>query len=89
MRVIHLELITSLGAPQFLQAFRQFVGRRGLPTKILFDNAKTFKAAGGEVRKLLHAEEVRQYYTNRQVLWEYIVEKSPWWGVFGKGWYGV
>lgn len=58
------------------------MGRRGLPVKLLSDNVKTFKAAGREVKKLIHAEEVRQYCTNRQVLWEYIVEKATWWGGF-------
>ena len=81
-RGIHLEVTSSLGAPQFLLAFRQFVGHRGLPAKLLSDNAKTFKAAGREVKNLVHAEEVRQYFTNRQVLWEYIVEKAPRWGGF-------
>ena len=81
-RAIHLELTTSLGAPQFLQAFRRFVGRRGLPARMLSDNAKTFKAAAKEVKKLVHAEEVLQHCTNRQVSWEYIVERAPWWGGF-------
>ena len=81
-RAIHLELTTSLGAAKFLQAFRRFVGRRGLPAKLLSDNVKTFKTAGKEVKKLVHAEEVCQYFTNKQVLWEYIVEKAPWWGGF-------
>jgi len=31
---IHLELTNSLGAPQFIQAFRRFVSRRGLPYQI-------------------------------------------------------
>ena len=79
---IHLELTTSLGAAQFLQAFRRFLGRRGLPAKLLPDNAKTFKAAGRKVKKLVHAEEVCQYLTNKQVIWEYFVEKATWWGGF-------
>ena len=41
---------------------------------------KNFKAAAKEVKKLVHAEEVLQYCTNRQVSWEYIVERAPWWG---------
>ena len=58
------------------------MSRRGLPSKMLSDNAKTFKAAGKEVKKLIHGEEVQQYLTNRQVSWEYIVERAPWWGGF-------
>jgi len=40
---------------------------------MLSDNAKTFKAAGGEVKELVHFEEVRQYFSNRLVSWEYVV----------------
>ena len=31
------------------KAFRRFISRRGMPNKILTDNAKTFKAAANEV----------------------------------------
>ena len=55
---IHLELTTSLGAPQFLQALRWFVSQWGLPARMLSDNDKTFKEAAREVKKLVHAEEV-------------------------------
>ena len=60
------------------------MSHHSLPAKLLSDNAKTFKAAG-EVKKLVHTEEVRQYCTNRQVSWEYIVEKALWWGVGADG----
>ena len=57
--VIHLVLTTSLGAPQFLQAFRLFVSQWGLPARMLLsDNDKTFKEAAREVKKLVHAEEI-------------------------------
>ena len=85
-RAIHLELTTSPGAPQFLQAFRRFVGHRGLPAKLLSDNAKTFKAAGKEVKKLIHAEEVCQYFRYcGNILWK----RHHGGVVFGRGWYAV
>ena len=48
-RAIHLELTETLSAQSFLQAFRRFVSRRGLPSTIMSDNAKTFKSASAEV----------------------------------------
>jgi len=42
-RAVHLEITESLTVTSFLQAFRRFVSRRGLPAKFLTDNAKTFK----------------------------------------------
>ena len=41
-RAIHLELVPSLTVSTFLQALRRFAARRGLPARILSDNAKTF-----------------------------------------------
>ena len=41
-RAIHLELVPSLTVSTFLQALRRFAARRGLPARILSNNAKTF-----------------------------------------------
>ena len=51
-RALHLELVENMSAATFLQAFRRFTSRRGLPNKILTDNAKTFKSASKEVRMI-------------------------------------
>ena len=79
---VHLELVDSLAVPQFLQAFRRFVGRRGLLAKMISDNAKTFKSASSKIKKISRSTEVQQYLTNKQVSWEFIIEKAPWWGGF-------
>ena len=44
------------------------------------DNAKTFKFCSKEIEKIVRSEEVHQYLTNRQISWQFIVEKAPWWG---------
>ena len=49
---------------------------------MLTDNAKTFKSASVEVKKIVRSTEVKQYLTNNQVEWEFIMEKAPWWGRF-------
>lgn len=38
-RAIHLEVILSLEAEEFIEAFRRFVARRGIPREVLSDNA--------------------------------------------------
>ena len=81
-RGVHLELTQSLNVPSFLCAFRRFVGRRGLPSRLLSDNAKTFRAASKEIMKLSRAPEVTTYLTNNRIIWSFIVEKAPWWGGF-------
>ena len=85
-RGLHLELTRDLSATVFLQAFWKFCARRGVPSTIMSDNAKTFKCCSKEVERVVQSEEVHQYLTNRQISWQFIVEKAPWWGVTGRGW---
>ena len=46
---VHLEVVESLSTESFLIAFRKFVARRGLPSRIRSDNATTFKAASDKL----------------------------------------
>ena len=81
-RGVHLELTPSLSVSSFLQAFRRFASRRGLPSLLVSDNAKTYKSASKEIRNLSRAEEVWRYLSNNRITWQFIVEKAPWWGGF-------
>ena len=81
-RAIHLELTDLLAAKSFLLAFRRFVGRRGLPSTIWSDNAKTFKNAAKEVQRIVRSPEVVKHLATGQVTWKFIVERAPWWGGF-------
>ena len=42
---IHLELVLNMMTSTFIRCLKRFSGRRGLPKRILSNNAKTFKAA--------------------------------------------
>ena len=88
-RAIHLELLRDLSVKSFLQSFRRFASRRGLPSTLLSDNAKTFKAGSKEVKTIVRSPEVKCYVSNNRVTWEFIVERAPWWGDSGKGWFKV
>ena len=81
-RAVHLELTRGLSVQPFLLALRRFTSRRGLPATITSDNAKTFRSSSQEVRRITRAEEVWRYLANKQVTWNFIVEKAPWWGGF-------
>ena len=37
-KAIHLEVVSSLETKTFLEAFRRFAGRRGMPTRLCSDN---------------------------------------------------
>ena len=81
-RAVHLELLPNLNADSFLLAFRRFESRRGLPSTLLSDNAKTFKSACKEIRNITCSREVSVHLTRHRVTWNFIVERAPWWGGF-------
>lgn len=81
-RAVHLELTQGLSVRAFLLAIRRFISRRGLPATFISDNAKTFKSASREVKKITRSEEVLRYLTNNRVTWRFIVDRAPWWGGF-------
>jgi len=79
-RAVHLEMVSSLEVNEFISAFRRFSARRGLPATIISDNAKTFKSAAKEVRKLWRSPRLSEYLSLRSVKWKFIVELAPWHG---------
>ena len=74
VRAVHLELTESMSLVDCMQAIRKFVARRGFPSIIYSDNAKTFVAASSEVQKVFGC---------LAPMWKFNVPKSPWWG----GWF--
>ena len=77
-RAAHLELVDRLDVASFLRAVRRFTARRGLPRTFLSDNAKTFKFAAKEVKRIILSAEVQSYLTDRSVSWHFIVQKAAW-----------
>ena len=53
IRAVHLELTADLSSAAFLLAFRRFTSHRRLPSIIITDNAKIFKSASSEVKKVV------------------------------------
>ena len=88
-RAVHLEITEDLSAVSFLQFFRRFTSRRGLPSTILSDNAKMFKSASAEIKRIVRCKEVQTYMVNNQIQWKFIVEKAPWWGGFWERMVGI
>ena len=70
-------LLKDLSTTMFLTAFRRFTSRRGMPLKILTDNAKTFKAAAKEIATI-YSKRYRLYLAGKSVSWEFFTEKAPW-----------
>ena len=81
-RAVHLDLVADLTAPTFLRCLRKFTARRGTPSLIVSDNAKTFKASGKILRRMYDKEEVRAHLETNRIDWRFNLERAPWWGGF-------
>eukprot|EP00795_Rhopilema_esculentum_P009997 gene9997-18624_t len=79
-RAVHLELVEALDVDSFIRSFRRFTARRGLPIRIIFDNAKTFKTMSKEVKQLIRSPKLSSYLETRGVTWDFILDRSPWQG---------
>ena len=79
---IHLELVPDLTTEAFIRALRRFVGRRGIPSVIVSDNAKTYKAVHRFLSLLFKQEEVQVFLNSNKIQWHFILEKAPWNGGF-------
>jgi len=80
VRAVHLEIVPDLTASSFLKCFKRFTARRGIPSKVVSDNGKTFKAAARYVRSLFDHPKLQCYTSNAGIEWSFNLEKAPWWG---------
>ena len=80
VRAVHLNLVPDMSAPTFLHSFKRFAARQGLPSRVISDNGKTFKAAAKTVQAVLGHEDVKRYFLGLGVKWVFNIPKAPWWG---------
>ena len=78
--MLHLELAQDLSAPTFLNCLRRFCARRGTPSIINFDNAKTFKSSSKLLKKFLNDQNVKDFLESKRLEWKFSIELSPWQG---------
>ena len=79
-RAIHLDLVRNLTASTFLNCLRWLASRRGRPSLIVSDNAKTFKAASKVLKGFSVDAELD--LENNRIDWKFNLERTPWWGGF-------
>lgn len=71
VRAVHLELTMSMSVDDYLLAFRRFAARRGVPSVVYCDNARTFKCAESLLQKC---------YGRIAPQFKYSVPLAPWYG---------
>lgn len=83
-KAIHVELVSDMTTPAFLACLQRFIGRRGLPSYIHCDNAKTFKGADNKLRELYnlhsskpHINDVESFCSKNLIKFKYIPSYSP------------
>ena len=58
------------------------MAQRGIPARLITDNAKTFISASEEAEKILRSIEIEREMTSKGMKWVFIIEKAPWQGGF-------
>ena len=66
-RTLHLDLVAYLTETTFLRCLRRIAVRRGTPSLIISDNAKTFKASAKVIKRLCDNEEVRAHLESNRI----------------------
>ena len=64
----------------FLRSFKHFTSRQGVPSKVVSDNAKTFKSASKIIQSVFNEPEVKKHFAELCIEWAFNLEKAPWWG---------
>lgn len=72
-RAVHLEVVSDLSTIQFMKAFKRFIGRRGIPSRVYSDNGTNFVGAAREIQTNLNQmianndSEFNQYLLNNRI----------------------
>lgn len=93
-RALHLELVSDLSAEQFLKAFKRFVSRRGIPSKMYSDNGTNFVKASKLLNDMFdqtirqNLEENEQFVAwlnSNRIQWSNIPPHAPHFGGWESG----
>jgi hypothetical protein len=82
-RAIHLELTEDLTTDGFLLAMQRFVSRRGFPSILVSDNAKTFISSSIFLESIRSSTATVTYLAENRLKWVFNCSRASWWG----GWF--
>ena len=88
-RAVHLEVAYDNTASCFLNLFRRFVARWGLPESVTSDNAANFHNVADFLQVFAQDTEVIDFFSERNLRWHFIHPRSPWEGGFYERLIGV
>ena len=79
-RGVYLEVLESLETLPFLRSLKRLIARRGRPSLIYSDNAKTFQAAASWLKKVMKDENFHSELSKYEIKWKFNLSRAPWWG---------
>ena len=82
-RAVHLEVAWGLDTDSFLNAFRRFTSRRGIPKEVISDNGTNFVGAVNELKdliRLLDREKIQWATTHSGTTWAFNPPGDPHFG---------
>ena len=79
-RGVYLEVLKSLETTPFLRSLKRLIARRGRPSLIYSDNAKTFQAAASWLNKVMKDEKFHSELSKYEIKWRFNLSRAPWWG---------
>jgi hypothetical protein len=82
-RAVELEVVPDLTVGSFLRAFRRFTASFSVPNIVYCDNAKTFKSAETELKRLLNNvsnDTVQNHLASKGITFKYIPVQASWFG---------
>ncbi|XP_071576355.1 uncharacterized protein [Temnothorax nylanderi] len=83
-RAIHLELVSDLSTPAFVDAFSRFCSRRGLPSAMYSDNGTTFVGADAQLKRAyrdaLNNPDFLNQTASDGISWHFIPPHAPHFG---------
>lgn len=82
-RMIHIECVSDLTSEKFLWALQRLVAIYSMPAKMFSDNAKTFKGAANELRRIREVwmdARTEDFLNSKGVQWQFITPRAPFQG---------
>lgn len=83
-KAVHLDIVTDLTTNAFLNTFKRFISRRGLPKNVYSDNAKNFVGANNALKCFYQAlsentpdNPHQQFLHENRISWYFIPARSP------------
>lgn len=86
-KAVHIEAASDLSTNAFISVLKRFIGRRGLPEKVVCDNATNFTGTDAKLKELKDAlfskigqEKIANFVADRSVKFQFIPPRAPHFG---------